>query len=92
MKTTLKIKTTSFLNWYFNSGNDQEQQSIRQEIGHLAVSSLLCEGSSTITAQEIFDQVNIDVIPVNLIEGLEKTSTDIEIGDLNLSNFKIVLI
>lgn len=76
---TLEIKSSDFINWYFNSGSDQEQKEIAISLGKKAIKGLL-NGKVTITPQEIFDVCNTDIIPLNLIKGYENSQD--EIGDV----------
>ena len=76
---TLEIKTIDFIDWYFNSGSDQEQKDIIFSLGKKAVKGLL-QGSITILPQDILDECNTDFIPLNLVVGYEKS--DLDIGDV----------
>jgi len=88
----LKIKTQKFVDWHLNSGSDQEQEQIRQELGNLVTCSLLLNERFTIAPRDLLDNVNTDTIPMHLVEGFKDTDEDVEIGDLNLSNYEIQLI
>jgi len=74
----LKIKTQNFLNWYFKSGSDQEQDSIAQSLGESIIDVLLSgEKNVTTIGQEFLDQCNIDIIPLNIVEGYENSEGEI---------------
>lgn len=88
----LKIKTQNFVEWYFNSGSDQEQDQIRQELGNLVSGILLLNERFTIAPRDLLDNVNTDIIPMHLVEGFKDTDMEIEIGDLNLNNYEIQLV
>ena len=88
----LKIKTQNFVEWYFNSGSDQEQDQIRQELGNLVSGTLLLNERFTIAPRDLLDNVNTDAIPMHLVEGFKDTDMGIEIGDLNLNNYEIQLV
>lgn len=88
----LKIKTQNFVEWYFNSGSDQEQDQIRQELGNLVSGTLLLNERFTIAPRDLLDNVNTDIIPMHLVEGFKDTDMEIEIGDLNLNNYEIQLV
>jgi hypothetical protein len=85
---TLEIKTIDFIDWYFNSGSDQEQKEIIFSLGKKAVNGLL-QGSITILPQDILDECNIDFIPLNLVVGYE--NSDLEIGE-GFSDYEVNLI
>lgn len=85
---TLKIKSADFINWYFNSGSDQEQKEMIMSVGKV-VSQGLLKGEVTITPQEIFDVCSTDIIPLNLVKGYENSKG--EIGDV-FDKFEVVLI
>ena len=74
---TLEIKTIDFINWYSNSGSDQEQKEIALSIGNRVINDLLY-GSVTITPQELFDGCNTDIMPLNLVVGYENSDLEIE--------------
>jgi len=88
----LKIKTQKFVDWHLNSGSDQEQEQIRQELGNLVTCSLLLNERFTIAPRDLLDNLNTDVIPMHLVEGFQDKDTSIEIGDLDIDNYKIQLI
>ena len=88
----LKIKTQNFVEWYFNSGSDQEQDEIRQELGNLVSGTLLLNERFSIAPRDLLDNVNTDIIPMHLVEGFKDTDMEIEIGDLNLNNYEIQLV
>ena len=92
MKTKLKIKSQEFIDWYFNSGYDTEQQDIKMSFGTEIAEALFLDGKYTITSREILHRVNTDVIPVNLVKGFEDSDPDLEIGDLDIGDYEIQLI
>jgi len=60
------ITVSQFLDWYFNTGSDQEIQETIFEIGRKIEEKLIdpeFEGKATITAQELWDECNHDAIP-----------------------------
>ena len=93
---TLKIKTEEFIDWYFNSGSDQEQESTLKELGR-SIAEQLTEGKVTITPQTLLDQCDYGMIRLNLIEGFRDADPELEVydaystGDIS-KNFKIEFI
>ena len=80
MKSKLKIKSEDFINWMFNTGADQDQERQALDLGYSVIERLL-EGSVTITPQDILDECEPIVIPLNIIEGFEDDDTFDEIED-----------
>jgi hypothetical protein len=80
MKKNLRIKSEDFINWMFNTGADQEQESMALDLGRSVIERLL-EGNVTITPQDILDECEPIVIPLNIVEGFEDDDTFDEIED-----------
>jgi hypothetical protein len=76
----LKIKSEDFINWFFNTGADQDQEREALSLGISVIEGLL-GGSVTITPQEILDQCEPVVIPLSIIKGFEDNDTFDEIDD-----------
>ena len=96
MKSKLKIKSEDFINWFFKSGADQDQESEALRLGHSVIEELL-DGKVTITPQSILDGCEPVVIPIRIIEGFEDDNTFSEIDDAIVegkisNNFEIELI
>lgn len=84
----LQIYASEFINWYYYSGDDQIQEEILLALAHRVVEGLL-EGDVNIIAQEILDECNHDIIPLNLVQGLK--NSHLEIGDV-FNEYEIELI
>jgi len=80
MENVLRIKSNDFIDWYFNSGADQDQQEQVLSFGRNIVEQLL-EGSVTITPQDILEECEQFVIPLNIVKGFEGTDSTMEIQD-----------
>lgn len=80
MKQILRIKSSDFIDWYFNSGSDQERKFLLLEIGSTIVRQLL-NGKVSITPQNILEKCEQLVIPLNIIKGFEGTDSTMEIQD-----------
>lgn len=86
------ITTTNFLNWYFNTGADQEQESILESLGKRIKDELMEHGKSKVTAKDLFDECNPEWIPLNLTEEYNaKFHTDRVLSELK-DNWIIKLI
>ena len=75
----LKITEFDFINWYFNSGSDQEQEEMATSLGNRIIDGLL-DGAVTITPQDILDECNQDIIPLNIVENYD--GNEQEIGEI----------
>jgi hypothetical protein len=80
MKKNLKIKSEDFINWFFNTGADQDQEREALSLGRSVIEGLL-DGSVTITPQDILDQCEHTVIRLDIIEGFEEVDYTMEIWD-----------
>ena len=92
---TYKITKTNFLNWYFNSGCDQEQEETRAILGGKVIEMLLNEGKAKLSVKELFEDSNHETIPCEFLEGFDENFNDgeyIQIGDFNVGDFKIKLV
>lgn len=85
---TLRIKTADFINWYYNSGADQDQEDMALNLGYRIIEGLL-DGGITIMPQEILDECNQEIIPLNLVIGYE--NSDKEIGEV-FDDYEVELI
>jgi hypothetical protein len=84
----IQIKTSKFIDWYFNSGADQEQEEIALSLGQRIIHGLL-DGAVTITPQEILDECSHDIIPLSIVDGWE--DDDREIGE-TFADYEVELI
>jgi hypothetical protein len=80
MKKNLRIKSKYFISWMFNTGADQEQETMALDLGRMVIERL-SKGSVTITPQDILDECEPIVIPLNIVEGFEDDDTFDEIED-----------
>lgn len=88
---TYKITKANFLEWYFNTGADDEQESMRTSLGNSLVEELFEKGTSTTTVENIFEESAKDSIPYKFLEGFDKDNWE-EVGDIEEEPFEIVLI
>jgi hypothetical protein len=90
-KTNYKITKERFLNWFFNTGADQDQDKMRVDIGYTAVEHLLDRNSFTITTEDVFDGCELSCVPLRYCEENEHSDTDLELGELE-ENWTLQLI
>lgn len=89
---TLHITKTNFLNWWFNTGSDQEQKENHLDLGKRAVEMLLSGEDFFYSVEDAFNECEISCIPIMYTEEYRKDGYDeLEIGDLE-GVFDVVLI
>lgn len=76
------IEENQFLQWFFNTGDDQSQKQERLNIGNQVIDELFLSGSSVITSQEIWDKCEKTVIPLRFLTEFKDDTTG-EFGDLD---------
>lgn len=80
MERVLKIKSSDFINWFFNSGSDQDQKTQALGFGR-SIAKRLLEGSVTITPQDILDGCEQSAIPLSIVQGYDDFWCHLEIQD-----------
>lgn len=90
---TFTITTENFLQWYLNSGSDEEIKEAKTNLGERVIKNLLEVGNSLITVNELFNEANFESIPVSyLVEFDNSVDVDkIELGSL-FSNYEVKLV
>lgn len=64
---TFTVSKINFLEWYYNCGSDQEQESMRNDLGDFAIEQLIAEGEVKITADDIFAECEITCMPCSFL-------------------------
>lgn len=82
-----------FLDWYFNSGQDQEKAQLRKEMADSIIHQMYSDGHGSMSVAELFDGCNQDAIRLGFTEQYneETDDPDVELLDLN-TPFEIKLI
>ena len=62
------ITKSNFLSWYFDSGQDSENASIREDLAESLINGLTKSNTFTITTEEVFEQCNKDAIKLCYLE------------------------
>lgn len=91
MLNKFTIKESSFLEWHYNYGQDQENTELREKLAEMMLDQLFKTGQASITAQEIFDGCNQEAIRLNYLEEFKNTDIDQELSDV-LVNYEVQLI
>lgn len=89
-KLKLTITTEKFHTWYFEDGQDSENERISQELADKLIEGLRVNNKFTITIADIFKRANKDAIPVGYFEEYDDED-ERELGDLE-SPYEIKLI
>ncbi len=59
------------MSYYFETGSDQEQRQMVNELGWDAKEQLMENGTVEITVQGLFDTCNVECIPMSLLEDID---------------------
>ena len=78
-KKDFTITKENFLNWAFNMGYDDEQESQRLELGKSVVNALLENGKFEIDVEDLFSgHFELSIIPLRLTEECDEFVTSEE--------------
>jgi len=74
-----------FLDWYFNSGQDQEMKELRTELANSIINQMYSVGHGSMSVEELFDGCNQDAIRLGFTEQYNEDTDDpdVELLDLN---------
>lgn len=94
VKVTSKVREYTitkarFLEWYFEDGEyTEENESLKQELAEKAIKSLISDGTSIITVEDVFKEANKDAIRLSYISQFTTNDEnyDIEFGELAGNN------
>lgn len=87
----LTIKKSRFLDWYFDYGQDQENQELRVELANSIIDQMYKTGFGSCSVQELFDNSNHDSIRYCFTEECKDEDNDMELQDL-FKEFEVTLI
>lgn len=89
----LTIKKDRFLDWYFDYGQDQEQEELRIGLANSIIDQMYKVGFGSFSVQELFDNCNQDSIRAYFTCQYDMLTDDydIELSDLKL-DYSITLI
>jgi len=91
-KKDFTITKANFLEWAFNSGSDQEQESEFISLGEEVVRGLLADGKFEISVEDLFEgHFELSVIPIRYTEQADEFVDGDEICEVALE-FTISLI
>lgn len=85
------ITKANFIDWFFNSGADQEQAEERSNLGYEVVQSLLSGNAVTVTPDDIWDKCEPSVIPISKTEQASKWDDDfLEVGEIDGATITLI--
>jgi hypothetical protein len=89
----LTIRKQRLLEWYFESGQDSENEELRLNLADIIVSQLFASGKAVFTVEDIFEMCNKDAIRAYFTEefAYQTDDYDVELSDLEFE-YKIDLI
>ena len=87
----ITIKKSKFIDYYFNTGSDQEQEASLLSLGELALDEMKDGKDATISIEGIWDGCNQDIIPARFFEEMTDDNDD-EIGEYLTDYDEITLI
>ena len=85
------ITKTNFLKWYFEDGQDSENEQIKEDIADLVIKNLFASDTSVITTLSIFNECNQGGIPISYLEGFGDLDIHTELYDYE-PNYELILI
>lgn len=85
------ITKTNFLKWYFEDGQDSENEQIKKDLAELVIKNLFESDTSVITTLSIFSECNQGAIPISCLEEFKDSDTHTELGDYE-PNYELILI
>lgn len=84
------IKKEEFINWYFETGSDDEQEGLKIDLADSVINGFL--NNKPFTLQDLFDEIDHEIIPLEYIEEFEVSEDDDRtLGDLD-DDFELKLI
>ena len=84
----LKITKDRFLDFFYNSGQDQEMEELKNDLAQKVINGLYSnKGTFTIAVEDIFNECNQDSIRLSFCDGYSEDECgednyDIELGDI----------
>ena len=83
---TLTITKGRFLDWYFNSGQDQEMKESKMDLAKSIIHQMYSVGHGSMSVEEIFDGCNQDAIRIGFTEEYDeqRDEYEVELSDLGI--------
>jgi len=88
---TFYIFSRTFIDWYFNEGDEDERKAIFQDIAETIAFDVINSGKCVIDADHFFKNCNKAIIPIRLL--VDKHGCSLEVDDISdISWFTIELL
>jgi predicted nucleic-acid-binding protein len=78
---TYYITRKNFLDWFYNTGADQEQHQMRKDLGYEVVDKLIKDNEFKVTTKDIFEGTDYYAVRLSYCQGCE--DMDGELMDLD---------
>lgn len=79
---TYTITKQNFLEWFFNTGDDKNQEEARTDLGKRAIERLFSGEDFFYSVEDAFNECEISCIPLAYLEEFDDKN-DLEVGDLD---------
>lgn len=93
LSLVLTIKKSRFAEWYFNYGQDQENETTRLKLAESIIDQLIKTGVGSYSVDELFENCNQEAIRAYYTEEFDMRTDDfdLELSDLGF-DYKVTLI
>ena len=88
MKLTITKKR--FLEWYFESGQDQENEELKLDLANYIIGQMYKFGIGSMSVEEIFNKCNKEAIRVSFTEQGTEDDYDTELSDLDSFDIELI--
>ena len=86
-----QITKSNFLKWYFEDGQDSENEQIKKDLAESVILVLSALNTCVITTDDIFKHSNKSAIPISCLEEFKDSDIHTELGDYE-PNYELILI
>lgn len=88
--TEYKITKNRFLEWFFESGEDTENEEIRNVLAEKMINSLFKDNTFTLNTNDVFENCNKSAIKMCYIEGFDDDD-ERELSEFGAENLLILI-
>jgi hypothetical protein len=89
---TFHITKNNFLKWYFEDGQDSENEQTKEDLAELVIKKLFESDTCVIATQSIFNECNQSAIGIGYLEEFKDSDMYTELGDYMYPNYELILI
>lgn len=80
-KKTFHITKSRFIEWYYESGQDQEIEDLKSDLVNIVIAQLSTNGKAEITVEQLFEDCNKESIKLSYLEEFD-LDEDRELSEL----------